>query len=82
MNGLGPPAPEYLTGVGGRRWAVRLASAPEGLDESFAADRPRAVVVQGDTNAALSGALLIRNPWGSVVEDVADVRGLKQPVTT
>ncbi|MEV7289231.1 UDP-N-acetylglucosamine 2-epimerase (non-hydrolyzing) [Streptomyces sp. NPDC093252] len=54
---LGLPEPEYLTGVGGRPRARQIAAALRGLDERFAAEAPRAVVVQGDTNAALSGAL-------------------------
>ncbi|MFI7288585.1 non-hydrolyzing UDP-N-acetylglucosamine 2-epimerase [Streptomyces anulatus] len=52
------PGPEYLTGVGGQPRAVQVAAALAALDERFAADPPRVVVVQGDTNAALSGALV------------------------
>ncbi|MFJ8254030.1 non-hydrolyzing UDP-N-acetylglucosamine 2-epimerase [Streptomyces sp. NPDC094466] len=58
LDELGLPEPEYLTGVGGRSRAVQVAAALAALDERFAADRPLAVVVQGDTNAALSGALV------------------------
>ncbi|MGY3336329.1 UDP-N-acetylglucosamine 2-epimerase (non-hydrolyzing) [Streptomyces filamentosus] len=54
---LGLPEPEYLTGVGGRPRAVQVAAALAALDERFAADPPLAVIVQGDTNAALAGAL-------------------------
>ncbi|MEW1695062.1 MULTISPECIES: non-hydrolyzing UDP-N-acetylglucosamine 2-epimerase [unclassified Streptomyces] len=57
LDELGLPEPEYLTGVGGQPRAVQVAAALAGLDERFAADPPLAVVVQGDTNAALSGAL-------------------------
>ncbi|MFD6414889.1 non-hydrolyzing UDP-N-acetylglucosamine 2-epimerase [Streptomyces sp. NPDC060194] len=57
LAGLGMPEPEYLAGVGGRPRAVQIATALEGLDARFADRLPRAVVVQGDTNAALSGAL-------------------------
>ncbi|MFJ9113861.1 non-hydrolyzing UDP-N-acetylglucosamine 2-epimerase [Streptomyces sp. NPDC102283] len=52
------PGPEYLTGVGGQPRAVQVAAALAELDERFAADPPCVVVVQGDTNAALSGALV------------------------
>ncbi|WP_405189633.1 UDP-N-acetylglucosamine 2-epimerase (non-hydrolyzing) [Streptomyces anulatus] len=52
------PGPEYLTGVGGQPRAVQVATALAALDERFAADPPCVVVVQGDTNAALSGALV------------------------
>ncbi|MFJ7416223.1 non-hydrolyzing UDP-N-acetylglucosamine 2-epimerase [Streptomyces sp. NPDC098077] len=57
LDELGLPEPEYLTGVGGQPRAVQVAAALAALDERFAADPPSAVVVQGDTNAALSGAL-------------------------
>lgn len=58
LDELGLPEPEYLTGVGGQPRAVQIAAALAALDERFAADPPLAVVVQGDTNAALSGALV------------------------
>ncbi len=58
LDELGLPEPEYLTGVGGRPRAVQVGSALAALDGLFAADPPLAVVVQGDTNAALSGALV------------------------
>lgn len=54
---LGLPEPAYLTGVGGQPRAVQIAAALQGLDELFVAEPPLAVVVQGDTNAALAGAL-------------------------
>lgn len=58
LDELRLPEPEYLSGVGGRPRAVQVAAALAALDERFAADPPSAVVVQGDTNAALSGALV------------------------
>ncbi|MFB7481357.1 non-hydrolyzing UDP-N-acetylglucosamine 2-epimerase [Streptomyces anulatus] len=58
LDELGLPEPEYLTGVGGQPRAVQVAAALAALDERFAAEPPLAVVVQGDTNAALSGALV------------------------
>ncbi|MGW5003584.1 non-hydrolyzing UDP-N-acetylglucosamine 2-epimerase [Streptomyces hydrogenans] len=54
---LGLPEPQYLSGVGGRPRAVQVAEALAALDELFAARPPLAVIVQGDTNAALAGAL-------------------------
>ncbi|MFH9264770.1 non-hydrolyzing UDP-N-acetylglucosamine 2-epimerase [Streptomyces sp. NPDC017546] len=58
LDELGLPEPEFLSGVGGQSRAVQVAAALAALDERFAARPPRAVVVQGDTNAALSGALV------------------------
>ncbi|WP_329117252.1 non-hydrolyzing UDP-N-acetylglucosamine 2-epimerase [Streptomyces sp. NBC_01465] len=51
------PAPELLHGIGGRPRGTQIGRAVEQLDDLFAADRPAAVVVQGDTNATLAGAL-------------------------
>ncbi len=57
LTELGLPEPTFLTGVGGRSRAVQLSAALAQLDEIFTEHPPLAVVVQGDTNAALSGAL-------------------------
>ncbi|GHC50847.1 non-hydrolyzing UDP-N-acetylglucosamine 2-epimerase [Streptomyces cinnamoneus] len=54
---LGLPEPTFLTGVGGQPRAVQISAALAQLDELFTAEPPLAVVVQGDTNAALAGAL-------------------------
>ncbi|MGH4028567.1 non-hydrolyzing UDP-N-acetylglucosamine 2-epimerase [Actinomycetota bacterium Odt1-20B] len=54
---MGLPEPTYLTGVGGEPRAVQLARSLEQLDSLFTDVPPSAVVVQGDTNAALAGAL-------------------------
>ncbi|MEV5505093.1 non-hydrolyzing UDP-N-acetylglucosamine 2-epimerase [Streptomyces orinoci] len=57
LDELGLPEPTFLTGVGGQPRAVQISAALAQLDELFTAEPPAAVVVQGDTNAALSGAL-------------------------
>ncbi|GAA2826883.1 UDP-N-acetylglucosamine 2-epimerase (non-hydrolyzing) [Kitasatospora sp. CM 4170] len=57
LRDLGLPRPELLTGVGGRPRAGQIAQSLGQLDAAFADDRPAAVVVQGDTNATLAGAL-------------------------
>ena len=57
LRDLGLPEPELLTGVGGRPRAGQIAQSLGQLDTAFAGDRPVAVVVQGDTNATLAGAL-------------------------
>ncbi|MEU9719794.1 UDP-N-acetylglucosamine 2-epimerase (non-hydrolyzing) [Streptomyces sp. NPDC047976] len=54
---LGLPEPTYLTGIGGRPRAVQISAGLAQLDALFTRHRPCAVVVQGDTNAALAGAL-------------------------
>ncbi|MFB7910429.1 non-hydrolyzing UDP-N-acetylglucosamine 2-epimerase [Kitasatospora sp. NPDC056076] len=57
LRDLDLPEPELLTGVGGRPRAGQIAQSLGQLDAAFAEDRPAAVVVQGDTNATLAGAL-------------------------
>ncbi|MER7707891.1 UDP-N-acetylglucosamine 2-epimerase (non-hydrolyzing) [Kitasatospora sp. NPDC097605] len=57
LRDLGLPRPELLTGVGGRPRGGQIARSLGQLDAAFAEDRPAAVVVQGDTNATLAGAL-------------------------
>ncbi|KQV05448.1 MULTISPECIES: UDP-N-acetyl glucosamine 2-epimerase [unclassified Kitasatospora] len=62
LRELDLPGPELLSGVGGRPRAGQIAASLEQLDAAFTAERPGAVVVQGDTNAALA-----------VVDHIADL---------
>lgn len=57
LSELGLPEPTFLTGIGGQPRAVQISAALAQLDALFTAEPPLAVVVQGDTNAALAGAL-------------------------
>lgn len=57
LTELGLPEPTFLTGIGGHPRAVQISAALAQLDALFTAEPPLAVVVQGDTNAALAGAL-------------------------
>lgn len=43
--------------MGGRTRGAQIGAATQGLEELFLRERPAAVVVQGDTNATLAGAL-------------------------
>ena len=53
--GLGEP--DAYLGVGGMTRGGQIGSAVSALDEYLGKHRPRAVVVQGDTNAALAGGI-------------------------
>lgn len=53
--GLGEPS--TFLGVGGKSRAGQIGSAVSALDELFETARPRAVIVQGDTNTTLAGAI-------------------------
>jgi UDP-N-acetylglucosamine 2-epimerase (non-hydrolysing) len=54
---FGLRAPDLSLAVGGTPRGEQIGEAVRRLDRAFAADRPVAVVVQGDTNATLAGAL-------------------------
>ncbi|MDQ0790770.1 UDP-N-acetylglucosamine 2-epimerase (non-hydrolyzing) [Streptomyces sp. B3I8] len=56
-RGLQMPAWSTKLGIGGTRRGSQLGSAIASLDDLFASERPTAVVVQGDTNSALAGAI-------------------------
>ncbi|MGF1430378.1 non-hydrolyzing UDP-N-acetylglucosamine 2-epimerase [Kitasatospora sp. LaBMicrA B282] len=49
--------PDARLEVGGRSRGAQIGCATDALDRLFARQRPAAVVVQGDTNATLAGAL-------------------------
>jgi UDP-N-acetylglucosamine 2-epimerase (non-hydrolysing) len=51
------PAPDVRLAVGGRTRAQQIGELVLRLHEQFTAHRPAVVVVQGDTNTALGGAL-------------------------
>lgn len=57
FDALGLPAPHIVLGVGGQSRAHQVGDVLTRLDEVFFADRPLAVVVQGDTNTVLGGSL-------------------------
>jgi UDP-N-acetylglucosamine 2-epimerase (non-hydrolysing) len=51
------PPPDAMLAVGGRSRAQQIAELVARLEEQFTERRPAVVVVQGDTNTALGGAL-------------------------
>jgi UDP-N-acetylglucosamine 2-epimerase (non-hydrolysing) len=57
LRELGLGAPMLHLEVGGRRRGSQIGDATLLLEEHFNADPPEVVVVHGDTNAALAGAL-------------------------
>jgi UDP-N-acetylglucosamine 2-epimerase len=54
---LGLPAPDHQLGVGGRSHAEQTAAMLLGLEPILTDHRPDAVLVYGDTNSTLAGAL-------------------------
>lgn len=57
FRGFNLPAPDLQLRVGGLSRAAQIAHTVAGLDELFAQDHFAAVVVQGDTNATVAGAI-------------------------
>lgn len=54
---LGLPRPDHTLGVGGGSHAMQLAGMLTRLESILASERPDAVLVYGDTNSTLAGAL-------------------------
>lgn len=54
---LAIPEPRWFLGVGSGTHAVQTGTAMMGLEQLFAAERPDAVIVVGDVNSTLAGAL-------------------------
>ena len=54
---LAIPQPDFHLGVGSASHTVQIARMLERLEEPLIATRPRAVLVYGDTNSTLAGAL-------------------------
>ena len=54
---LGIPQPTYNLNVGSASHAVQTAKMLEGLEEIFIKEKPTAVLVYGDTNSTIAGAL-------------------------
>jgi len=57
LRDLGLPAPHATLGIGGSSRGVQIGTATAALDGYLGEHVPSAVVVQGDTNSALAGAL-------------------------
>ena len=70
----GLPDPERVFQVGGLSRTAQIAAAALELDTLFAEDPPNVVIVQGDTNATLSGALAANGRGIPLVHVGAGVR--------
>ena len=57
FGAFGLVAPPVTIGVGGATRGTQIGRSVAELDARFAAERPVAVVVQGDTNSAVAGAI-------------------------
>ena len=57
LEELGMPEPAYELGVGSGLHGAQTAKALAGIEEALLAERPAAVLVPGDVNSTLAGAL-------------------------
>ena len=71
---LGLPPPHTLLSVGGAPRGQQIGETVSRLDRHFAENPPRAVVVQGDTNATVAGALAANAQQAPLVHIEAGLR--------
>ena len=57
IDALALPQPDYLLGVGSGSHGAQTARALERVEEVLLAERPDVLVVSGDVNSTLAGAL-------------------------
>src|SRR5260370_36680556 len=57
FDGLEIPAPEANLGVGSGSHAHQTASMLQGIEDVLVAERPDWLIIYGDTNSSLAGAL-------------------------
>lgn len=57
IDDLSLPDPDHQLEVGGKSRAGQIAAGITGLEELFGSHRPSAIVVQGDTNTVVAGAI-------------------------
>ena len=57
FNELGIPKPDYDLGVGSGTHAYQTAEIMKGIEDILAKEKPNLVIVYGDTNSTLAGAL-------------------------
>jgi UDP-N-acetylglucosamine 2-epimerase (non-hydrolysing) len=74
LDGVGFPPAHVELGVGGTSRGRQIGAAVSALDEAFAASPPIAIVVQGDTNATLAGAIAANANEVPVVHVEAGIR--------
>ncbi len=78
LRDLGISSPSLSLGVGGASRGRQIAEALLALDDLFQRDRPDVVVVQGDTNSTLGGALAANTRGVPLVHIEAGMRSFDE----
>jgi UDP-N-acetylglucosamine 2-epimerase len=75
---LSIPAPDHQLGVGSGPHAVQTAEMLTGIDDVVGSETPDAVLVYGDTNSTLAGALSAAKRDADLVHVEAGLRSFRQ----